>query len=152
MNKNKLIDVTNEFVKKAKPGVGSVRYEKGFDFKRHKQEKETAIWLLDTFGGEIVVLKEKYGYRIKSPDFKWNNKFWELKGVSSKTSLDNLIRKSIEQIYDNPGGVIVDLSKNYINMNGLYSILSERLYTKKISKIFIIVKRKQKLIKVYYKE
>ena len=152
MNKHELIDVTNEFLKKAKPGIGTIRYEKGFNFKNHKQGKVTALWLLDTFGGDIVVLKENHRYRLKNPDYKWNEKFWELKGVPSKTSLDNLVIKSIEQIFEKPGGIIINLLKDYKNMSEIKSILSERLYTKRIHEIFIVVKKGKHLVKVYYKQ
>lgn len=147
MNNDRLIDVTEEFVKKSTPGKGSVSYEKGFDFKHRINEKETALWLLDTFGGEIIVLKEKMGYRVKNPDYKWNNKFWELKDVSSRSSLENGLRKAIKQINQNAGGIIIDISLYKGKQSEIYGVLNAAQSLTK--NYYLIIKNKKKLSKVY---
>ena len=152
MNKNKLKDVTKEFIDKAKPGIGTISYEEGFDFKRHKQEKETALWLLDTFGGDIVVLKEKHGYRLKNPDYKWNSKFWELKDVTTRRSIDNGLRKAAKQILSMPGGIIIDISNYLDKVSSIQGVIEEGANNVNLLKCYIIVKDKQKLIKVYFKQ
>ena len=93
MKNIELIDVTKEFLDKASPGKGSIEYEEGFNFKYSYEEKMTAFWLLETFGGRIILLKQNSGYMIKNPDYKWNDRFWELKGIQTSTSLDTGIRK-----------------------------------------------------------
>lgn len=127
MSNKVLTDVTLEFLEKSTLGKGSITYEDGFDFKRHYQEKQTALWLLDTFGGEIIVLKEKMGYRLKNPDYKWNGKFWELKGVSSNASLENALRKAFKQIKSISGGIIIDISKYSGNLNNLLGIIEKKV-------------------------
>ena len=81
MKNVELRDVTKEFLAKATPGIGNISYEEGFNYKYGKHEKLTALWLLETFGGEIILLKQNGGYMIKNPDYKWNGKLWELKGI-----------------------------------------------------------------------
>ena len=149
MKNIELKDVTKEFLAKATPGKGSIEYEPGFDFKKHKKEKETALWLLDTFGGKIIVLKENYKYQVKNPDYKWNDRFWELKGISSKASLENALRKAFKQIEYFPGGIIIDISNYKESANGLYGIIYRRLTVINHNRGFFIIKRKSKLICVY---
>ena len=43
MKNIELKDVTKEFLAKTTPGKGSIEYEKGFNFKYGKEEKETAL-------------------------------------------------------------------------------------------------------------
>lgn len=149
MKNIELQDVTKEFLAKATPGKGSIEYESGFNFKKHKEEKETAIWLLDTFGGKIIVLKEKYGYRIKNPDYKWNDRFWELKGISSKSSLENALRKAFVQISNSAGGIIIDISKYNENINRLHGTIVKRLKKIKHNQGYLIIKKNDKLQKIY---
>lgn len=149
MKRIELIDITETFINNSTPGKGYITYEKGFDFKKHKKEKETAIWLLDTFGGEIVVLKENYGYKLKNPDYKWNSKFWELKNVSSSISLENSLRKAIKQIIEKPGGIIIDISKYKDKTSTLYGVLCLGIASSNFKNILIILKNNSKLEKVY---
>ena len=64
---------------------------------------------------------------IKNPDYKWNNKFWELKGIRSGTSLDAAIRKAIKQISLNPGGIIIDISKFKNKQSCINGIITKRM-------------------------
>lgn len=146
---NKILDVTDEFIRNSKPGIGSITYEEGFDFKHRKHEKETALWLLDNFGGEIIVLKEKMLYKVKNPDYKWNGKFWELKDISTRRSLENGIRKAILQIKTKPGGIIIDLTsyKNkFDSIYGTIKILSSFVH---FSNCYIILKKGNILLNIY---
>lgn len=149
MKNIELKDVTKEFLEKAKPGKGEIKYEEGFNFKYSHEEKLTALWLLETFGGEIILLKQNGSYMIKNPDYKWNNKFWELKGIRSGTSLDAAIRKAIKQISLNPGGIIIDISKYKTNIKSLIGTIKNRAVFNTVKRYYIILKKKDKLIKVY---
>lgn len=152
MSKHELIDVTKEFLCKATPGKGSVEYEEGFDFRKHAEEKQTALWLLDTFGGRIIVLKENYGYKLKNPDYKWNSRFWELKGVSSRSSLENALKKAIKQIDKNTGGIIIETQKLHGKLDFVYGTIIKRLDSPKINDLYIIIKNRKMLVKVYRKK
>ena len=109
----------------------------------------TAFWLLETFGGRIILLKQNSGYMIKNPDYKWNDKFWELKGIQSSVSLDTGIRKSIKQILNKPGGIIIDLSNYKDKLSGIYGIIARRMQLFGTSHGYIILKKKKKLLGIY---
>ena len=149
MKNIELKDVTKEFLEKAKPGKGEIKYEEGFNFKYSHEEKLTALWLLETFGGEIILLKQNGSYMIKNPDYKWNNKFWELKGIRSGTSLDAAIRKAIKQISLNPGGIIIDISKFKNKQSCINGIITKRMKLFGRTHGCIIIKSNNKLIKIY---
>ncbi|MBR0090123.1 MAG: hypothetical protein IJP92_00255, partial [Lachnospiraceae bacterium] len=79
------IDVTDDYLRRATPGIGSITQENGYDEKSHNEETSMSEWILRTFGGEIVLITDIGGtYHGKRPDFLWNNKFWELKTVGSE--------------------------------------------------------------------
>lgn len=148
IEKTELINVTEYFLSQSTPGKGSISYEEGYNYKQHQEEKQTAIWLLDTFGGEIVLLKEKNCYRMKNPDYKWNSKFWELKHLKTKQALDDGIRKSCIQIRENPGGIIIDIY-GFKYKNAIFETVYNRLKRTSMLGIFIIVKNRNKLLYIY---
>ena len=53
-------------------------------------------------GGDIKLLKESKEQGSKTPDFLWNGRNWELKGVTTLNSIDRAIREAAKQIQDNP--------------------------------------------------
>lgn len=149
MKNVELRDVTKEFLAKATPGIGNISYEEGFNYKYGKHEKLTALWLLETFGGEIILLKQNGGYMIKNPDYKWNGKLWELKGIHTNISLDTAIRKALKQISINAGGIIIDVSKYKRNISSIIGVLNKRIAFSIVKNYYIIIKKNNKLIKVY---
>lgn len=142
-----LKDITNDFIKHSTPGKGHIYIEEGIDRISHKQEIETAHWLLDNFGGEITILKERNTFNIKYADYRWNGKLWELKKVSNKLSLDNGLRKAIAQIANNPGGIII----NDISLigNDYASIIINRLKNTRIKHVLLIFRKKSKIEIIY---
>lgn len=75
-----------------------------------------AQWINKTLGGDIDVLTESTERNEKRPDYKWNGKLWEMKGVSSITSADSQFRKAAKQIADNPGCVILNIKNDDTGM------------------------------------
>ena len=107
------IDVTNEYIENANPAPGEITFEEG---KRNPRGIEDDIhvgnWLKNTFGGDVVLLAEKdIG---DNPDFNWNGKLWDLKTPTSikYDTIKKRLRKGLEQINENPGGIVFDTSKN----------------------------------------
>ena len=45
------------------------------------------------------------------PDYIWNNKLWDLKTISNEKAANSALRKGVNQIFDNPGGVMLDCRK-----------------------------------------
>ena len=68
-----------------------------------------SAWLYKTFGGKITLLKESPERDVKTPDYLWNGKKWELKSAHSINGADKSLQHAIKQIQDNPGGVILDI-------------------------------------------
>lgn len=102
-------DVTKEYLRAAVPNHGTVLQEGGYNTKNHQAEIAMSEWLHRTFGGDIVLLKESPKRDIKTPDFLWNGKKWELKGAHSINGADKSLQHAVKQIQDNPGGVILDI-------------------------------------------
>ena len=114
-------------LRNATPGVGSITYDDGYDMARHAPEIKTAQWLHDNLGGDIVLLNEINEDKVKTPDFLWKEKYWELKCISSEKAADSALRSALKQIHENPGGVILDCENNSLSENQLQKILATRL-------------------------
>lgn len=104
---NRVKDVSSKYTETAKPHTGKVRYENGYRKKNHKAEIEVANQIRELFGGKIVLLKEENSQGVRTPDYLWRGKLWELKSVSTEKAADSAVRSAIKQIRKNPGGVIL---------------------------------------------
>ena len=121
------VDVLDEYIKNATPGVGSITFEEGYKKGDHANEIKTAQWLHDTFGGDIVLLNESTVESVKRPDYEWRGKLWELKNTSTAKAADSATRKALEQIAKNPGGVILDYEDNEILLDEVMQIVNSRM-------------------------
>jgi hypothetical protein len=121
------VDVLDEYIKNATPGVGSITQEEGYKPSDHANEIKTAQWLHDTFGGDIVLLNESTVESVKRPDYEWRGKLWELKNTSTAKAADSATRKALEQIAKNPGGVILDYEDNEILLDEVMQIVNSRM-------------------------
>lgn len=118
-------DVTKKYIDSAKPRMGKVRYENGYRIKGHKTEIEVANQLRNQFGGKFVLLKEANAQGIKTPDYLWRGKQWELKSISTAKAADMAIRKATKQIAKTPGGVVLQCTGS-INTDELIRIVDDR--------------------------
>jgi SPP1 gp7 family putative phage head morphogenesis protein len=118
-------DVTKKYIDSAKPRMGKVRYENGYRIKGHKTEIEVANQLRDQFGGKFVLLKEANAQGVKTPDYLWRGKQWELKSISTAKAADMAIRKATKQIAKTPGGVVLQCTGS-INTDELIRIVDDR--------------------------
>ncbi len=121
------VEITDQYLKDATPGKGEVIKQEGYNDSLHKNEKSIATWLIKTLGGSVVLLSEKNLNNVKTPDFLWHDKYWDLKNVSSPKAVDNAVRKGLRQIQDNPGGIILDFGKNSIDLIEVKKIIEGRL-------------------------
>lgn len=126
MNIKNYIDVTKEWINDATPNSHEIKESLNFKDKEgnifivdgknvvldySKDELKTAIWLKNTFGGEIYLLPRiNIPWNIKTPDFIFKNEYWDLKTISSsgKFTIDNRINKSKNQT----NNYIIDISNN----------------------------------------
>ena len=116
------------------------------------KEYKIAIWLVNTFGG-IIILNPRVNVPkgIKTSDYLWNGESWDLKSlsinaISKNRAVDNLIKRSKYQAHN----IILDITDTELTIDEIIDQIiyifnnPKRLWLKKI----IIVKA-YKLIKVY---
>lgn len=120
------IDVTKEYLNSAMPGHGAVTYEEGYQIKGHQDEIKMAEWIHRTFGGDIKLLAESKVQGDKTPDFLWDGRCWELKGVTSKNSIDRAVREAAKQIQSIPGGIILDISGSDLSVEEIEAAIGQR--------------------------
>jgi len=108
------IDVTQDWLDKANPNSHEVKDRNYFEHNGVKyevdgknvvldyssKEKEVAEWLESTFGGELyMVPRINNPSGISTPDYLWNNEFWDLKEImgNGKHTLDTAVKKKKSQ-------------------------------------------------------
>lgn len=141
------VDVTNEYLEKATPGEGTITRDENYDEDSNKTEIEFATWLHDNLGGNIHLLTESKEEGVKTPDYNWNGKLWDLKTVSTEKAADSAIRKGLKQIAENPGGIILDYKSNEISYEDLKTIIDKRIARYEEYNLDIIIVRNNKLSK-----
>ena len=128
------VDVLDEYLRTAKPGQGAIIYAEGYDHARHAAEIKTAQWLHDHFGGDIELLNESNIQGQKTPDYLWNSAYWDLKKLSSKKAANSAVRHGLQQIRENPGGLILDLGEIDIPLDELNAVINKRMQWNQIKK------------------
>ena len=122
------IDVTDRYLRNAKPGRGKVTYDKDLDIPKEKEEIKTARFLRDMFGGDVHVRKaQPESEGIKYCDFIWKSKLWELKSPESIKRTDRAVGDGLSQIKKNPGGVILDFQCDEIDLERIINGARERM-------------------------
>lgn len=106
-------DVTDQYTSAASPSSGTLSYDPNYEkSRRHANEERIAEWLHSTFGGDIRLLAESPVDGVKMPDYQWRGSLWELKSPTTTTAAKSAVRKALEQIAPNPGGVVLDYGKS----------------------------------------
>lgn len=146
-------DVTNEWIINAKPNTHIVKDRKYFEHNGIKykvdnkniildysnNEKEVAIWLENTFGGEIYMLPRiNKPDGIQTADYLFKGEYWDLKKITGKgkNTLDSAINKKKSQ----SNNFIFDISNSEITLEAIDKQLSsiyENKYRKWIDKIIV---------------
>lgn len=142
-------DVTPRYFGDAKPGVGNINYQENYNRKKHVNEINVAQLIYNRFGGDITLLNEVKQTGIKTPDFLWNDKFWELKTVTTEKAADTAIRSGLKQIKGNPGGVILDYRDKKVDENILLNIADKRMRRGIEEDTDIMIIYSNKKIKIY---
>lgn len=108
------VDVTEEWLNKAKPNSHKVKEQLYFDYQDSryyvdgknvvldysKEELEMAYFLENTFGGEIYMLPRiNIPEGIKTADYLWNGEYWDYKRIngSGKRTIEDLLKRNEEQ-------------------------------------------------------
>ena len=146
--KSNVIDVTDEYFSKAKPGTGSITKVPGYNEAVHKEEIAFAKYLHDTFGGDIELITESSVDGVRTPDYMWRGRSWELKNTSSLTATDDQLRNALKQIRNSPGGVILAYKDNTIPVNKIESVIKKRLSRSSRMGIDVMIVVNKKAVKI----
>ena len=160
--KGTITDVTDEYLRNAKPGVGNIenqfktnanssRKELNAE-KDHKDEIETADWIKKKFGGDIVIINENLKDRndvVKySANYNRDGKLWDLKTPEGKNGIDRGLRHGSEQIERNTGGVIIDISNSILGKSNTMEEIMFRIPKRGRTDFDVIIKDKDELVKI----
>ena len=63
------VDITKQYLNDASPGSGEIIKQEGYIDSLHINEISIAKWLINTLGGDVVLLNEKNLDNVKTPDF-----------------------------------------------------------------------------------
>lgn len=145
-------DVTEKYIADAKPGTGNITYDPGYEHsKRHANEERFAQWLHSHLGGDIRLRQESDIEGVKTSDYIWRGKYWDLKNTTTSKAAKSAIKKGLEQIASNPGGIILDYGKNSFNLEEVLKYADSRMSMNKFpfeSDLMII--KDEDLLKVYH--
>lgn len=147
-NRKEVLDVTNEYMLSAIPAQGSVTYDEGYEIGKHRDEIKMSDWLFKTFGGKIKLLKESGIKNHKTPDYLWNDKYWELKCARSISGADKLLQRAVKQIQKPYGGVIVNMLEDFDTAE-LEQQLVRRIARSSIENLDIMILAKGELVKIF---
>lgn len=120
-------DVLKEYLQNASPGQGSIAYDADYRADKHKDEINIANWLHDHLGGDIRLLNESTVQCQKMPDYLWSGKLWDLKTVTTEKAANTAIKRGLEQIKTNPGGVILNYGEYDISLEELQKVIDKRM-------------------------
>ena len=140
--------ILEKFLEAATPGKGNVFFPDDYNRSTHKSEIKVAEWLLENFGGDIRLLSESKKQGVKTPDYDWKGKFWDLKEISKNAAADSAIRKGLKQISSNPGGIILDLKSEDIELPDLLHRINDRIKRSAKGTLHVLVKKDDVLLEV----
>lgn len=148
-SKTKAKNVTAEYYGLATPKKGEIVFEGNYKKSLHKNEMKIATVIHNMFGGDIVLLEEINENNTQTADFLWRGKHWELKTPSSEKAAEGLVRKALKQIYNNPGGIILNYLDTEISVEKLLTVIDPRMERSAKQDTDIMIVLKEEEIKVY---
>lgn len=170
-------DVTKEYLSNSSPGEGRFIRQSGsqmFKFKKRKRdeistETEHAFWLINTFGGDVMLLRENkskkdiyvYPPGAKTPDLMWRfngkNAYWDIKEPTKPNSGEDIFRHGMKQITvpygqagGHPGGLIIDLQKvnGEKSIEGTAKMVANQFRQSNLESLDVIIKKSDSEFKV----
>lgn len=143
-------DVTTEYEHQKFPGQGKITYGDGYDELLHKDEIEFAQWLHNRLGGDITLVNEANIQDVKTPDYIWNGKYWDLKTTSTAKSANSALRHGLKQIKNNPGGVILNYQNMDVNLQDVVNEVENRMRQSKrdLCQVDVMIVFNQEIAKI----
>ena len=143
-------DVTTEYERQKFPGQGKITYGEGYNELIHEDEINFAQLLHNKLGGDITLLNEANIQGVKTPDYIWNGKYWDLKTTSTAKSANSALRHGLKQIKNNPGGVILNYESNNVNLQEVIDEVENRIRQSKKDtyKVDVMIVFNQEIVKI----
>lgn len=91
------------------------------------------------------MLPEANVNNVKTADYIWNGKYWDLKSTSTEKSANSAIRHGLQQIKENPGGIILNYRDNKIAID---EVIEKRMKWSKLEQVDIMIVSKNKIEKI----
>jgi DNA-binding ferritin-like protein (Dps family) len=135
-----VVSVMDEWLKNAEKEKGTGKILNAPSKYVNKDEINTAKWLTANFGGELKYVPRQYG--VKTPDYIWKLKEWELKNTGTNiNTISKHLRNAVKQTKD--GCVIIDINKI---QDKTIKYLKHQMENKKLN--MMIIKNNNKLIDI----
>lgn len=122
-----------------------------------QEEKDTAIWIENTFGGEIYMNpRVNYPKNIQTADYLWKNELWDRKGMKKSTSIERAFDNVIKNCRNQSKNFIVDLTECKLNNQTIIKQVknafdpTNKLYRNWLEKV--IIKRNNNVVKIFVKK
>jgi uncharacterized protein (DUF2164 family) len=150
--------VTSEYYGFSTPRIGEINRPSEYKISKHKEEISFAEYIKSKIGGVFYLLNESENNGEMRPDYIWNNKYWELKSISTNKATDSAIRKGIKQLKKAEskavGGIFLDCRKNNeYDFRRILELLGSRIGRSDINNIdILIVERNGNIIVLRYKK
>lgn len=141
-------DVTKEYISNATPNKGNYILKNGYIKELHNDEIDTANLIYKILGGDIELLPEANVDNVKTADYIWNGKYWDLKSTSTAKSANSAIRHGLQQIKENPGGIILNYRDNKIAIDEVIEVIEKRMQWSKLEQVDIMIVSKNKIEKI----
>ena len=112
------------------------------------KELEVAIWIENTFGGEIYMKpRVNVPEGIKTADYWWNGEYWDLKSPkgSSERTIENLLKDKKNQTRN----FIIDITNAALLIKDVNRQIENIFKSKSRSWINIIILKKDNYVKIY---
>lgn len=147
-------DVTYEYFDVATPGKGNIDYETDDMIEDSADEKGIADFIHKKLGGDIFLIDQKIHQKDGcSPDSIWNEALWEYKKPTTYNAVNKRTRKGLEQIQDNPGGIVLWIAED-LSITKSIEEINDRIHSSKSRNyiVDIMIIQKGKIIKIirYY--
>lgn len=68
--------------------------------------------------------------------------------MSTAKAADSAVRKGLKQIFDNPGGIILDYGNNPVSMDNVKKIINARMLRGGGNNADIIIAKEEKVIEI----
>lgn len=141
-------ELYKSYLRNATPGIGGYAKESGYPSdKTHKRDEETAQWLVNTFGGEYVLINEERSkhnvdcYKVVGD----KRVYLEFKRPTTLNAVEKRIRKGTLQLSetDSPdeGVLIIDISGRTVGQKDMVDKIKSEAEKRSKQKVLDIIIR-----------